>query len=635
MGQKLKIRGDVEQKTLLREFALFDVVAESVFAWDTQGKIIFWNRRAAWQYCWTTKEALGQIAAQLLQTDFPTSFQAIWKALLRNGRWQGRLTQFTRDGWNIQVASSLILRRDRKGNPIAVLQTDNDLIEANRTTANKKKQFSALDIYSPVGVFLIDPQGRCTSMDRRCQAICGSTFQETQGKVWSRFIFPHRKSVMKEWNSITRKVGEYSKVFRLRKDGQERWVRIRSTPLFSDKGIVREHIGTVENITERLNAQEARQASAAFDRRILASSPDCIKVLDPEGRLLFINLAGQQLLEIDDPKKIIHTKWINFWRAEERLLAKRALTLARNGGIGRFEGYRPTMTGVPKWWDVLVTGIFDADAKLINLLSISRDITEGKAAVDELAEAKTELQSYATQLEMKVQERTSKLVIANQRQKSLSALLLKAHEIERGRIARELHDEIGQQLTGLKLLMEHYAETPERPPQQSLAEGQAIILGLLKQTQELALELRPQVVDRLGLRAGLQWHIQRYEVRTGIRVRFNFKGLDEDKLSAELKITAFRLIQEALTNVARHAGVKAAAVRISIVKTHLSIQIGDQGRGFDRSLVLDKMTMGLAVMHERVALTGGTLLIKTSPGAGTHLLFELPLNAYANRRSSR
>ena len=76
-------------------------------------------------------------------------------------------------------------------------------------------------------------------------------------------------------------------------------------------------------------------------------------------------------------------------------------------------------------------------------------------------------------------------------------------------------------------------------------------------------------------------------------------------------------------------------MQISIVKTHLSIQIIDQGRGFDRSLVLDKITMGLIVMDERVALTGGTLVIKTALGAGTQVLVELPLNAYANRRSSR
>lgn len=629
--------GRLEQKKLLREFAHFEPVTESVFAVDPQGRIIFWNRRAAWQYCWTKKEALGQIAAQLLQTDFPVPFRSIWKTLLRDGRWQGRLTQVTRDGWNIQVTSSLLLRRDRQGNPIAVLQTDNDLIEAKRTApnaANKKERFSALNIYSPVGNFLMDPQGRCTSMDRRCQTICGVTFQESQGKVWSRFVLSNeRKPVMKEWAAITRKAGEYSKVFRLGKGGQARWMHVRSAPLLSDQGIVREHMATVEDLTERLNAQEARQASEAFNRRILASSPDCIKVLDPKGRLLFVNLAGQQLMEIDDPKKLLHTKWIDVWRSQERPLVKRALTMATSGGMGRFEGYRPTMTGVPKWWEVQVTGIFDADAKLINLLVISRDITDRKVAVDELAKAQIALQAHAAQLELKVQERTSKLRIANQMQKSLSARLLQAQEIERRRIARELHDEIGQQLTGLKLLLEHYVAAPEKPPAQALAEGQAIILNLLKQIQELALELRPQAVDRLGLRVGLQWHFKRYEVSTGVRVKFDFNRFVEDRVPAELKMTTFRLIQEALTNVARHAGVKAAAVRISSVKKNLRIQIGDQGRGFDRSIVQSKMTTGLSVMDERVALTGGTLDIKTAPGTGTQVLVELPLNAYANRCS--
>ena len=486
--------------------------------------------------------------------------------------------------------------------------------------------------HSPLGVFTVDSTGRCSYFNPSCQDICDFEFSGNRGKSWPALIgLLNPEEILKDWAALTRKKREYSRVFPCTRRGTAQWIHVRFIPLFSDRAAC-EYLGTIEDITERLKAHEALEGSEAFNRRILSSSPDCIKVLDLHGRLIYMNLPGQQLLEIDDVQKLLRSRWVSFWDNPGRVLAKGALLEAGRGGEGRFEGFRPTMTGIPKWWDVMVTGIFDSEGKLVNFLVISRDVTARKVAADELIAAKNELRTYAARLEGKVRERTEKLMLANRKQKFLSARLVEAQEAERRRIARELHDEFGQQLTGLKLLLEHYAEAPTKPSSTAWAEGQAIIVNLLKLSQELALDLRPQVVDRLGLKVGVEWYLRRYQARTGIKVDFNCKGFREEAVPIKLKMTSFRLIQEALTNVARHASVKSASVQISNSPRKLNLRIVDRGNGFDRQKVLDKMTTGLSVMDERVNMAGGSLFLKTSPRLGTEVAVELPLKGYAYRR---
>jgi formate hydrogenlyase transcriptional activator len=116
-----------------------------------------------------------------------------------------------------------------------------------------------------------------------------------------------------------------------------------------------------------------------FKARLIESSLDCIKVLDVDGRLLSINESGKAALEICDLAPLLGSCWIDFWQGEDRENARKAVTSARNGGIGRFIGFfATTQTKTPKWWDVLVSPILDANGKSQNLLVVSRDVTEWK-----------------------------------------------------------------------------------------------------------------------------------------------------------------------------------------------------------------------------------------------------------------
>jgi len=203
---------------------------------------------------------------------------------------------------------------------------------------------------------------------------------------------------------------------------------------------------------------------------------------------------------------------------------------------------------------------------------------------------------------------------------ALSQRLVEVQETERREIARELHDEIGQFLTGLLFKIEGRGAGAGSQKD----EMKGIINDLIDRVRDLSMNLRPSMLDDLGLLSALKWQIDRFEKQTGIDVRFHHADLDR-RFGGHIEITAFRIVQEALTNVARHASVRKAKVEVRANPTSLSVRIEDEGRGFDVEAALAARSSGLEGMRERSRLAGGRLVIDSEPGQGTRLSVDLPL----------
>ncbi|NBC18629.1 MAG: PAS domain S-box protein [Bacteroidetes bacterium] len=207
----------------------------------------------------------------------------------------------------------------------------------------------------------------------------------------------------------------------------------------------------------------------------------------------------------------------------------------------------------------------------------------------------------------------------------MSMRLLDVQETERRRIAQELHDEVGGLLTSLVLSLQ-MTPTPTPELERALAESQELVTSLMNQVRQLSLDLRPSTLDDLGLQPALEEYIRRYEGRTQITLHFDV-DLDAGKrLNAAVETTAYRIVQEALTNVARHAEAAEATVRLRVTDETLEVVVRDEGRGFDPD-DLDGDSMGLSGMRERAALIGGHLTIHSAPDAGTTLTAHLPLGS--------
>lgn len=213
---------------------------------------------------------------------------------------------------------------------------------------------------------------------------------------------------------------------------------------------------------------------------------------------------------------------------------------------------------------------------------------------------------------------------------ALSHRLVEVQETERRDLARELHDEIGQVLTGIRLVLEMAAQSPAAT-MTHLTEAQTLVGRLIKQVQRLSLDLRPTMLDDLGLLPTLLWHFERYTAQTGVRVTFEHARLNR-RFDPLVETAAYRIVQEALTNVARHAGVNEVTVRAWVNGERLGVQIADDGAGFnaDTALVAGGST-GLSGMRERTTLLGGRWSLESAPGAGTRVTAKFPVSVRAGQ----
>ena len=253
---------------------------------------------------------------------------------------------------------------------------------------------------------------------------------------------------------------------------------------------------------------------------------------------------------------------------------------------------------------------------------IRQEIAQRQQAQDALLQTHDEL-------ELGIQERTTALIDSNERLRELSHRLMNVQETERRQIAHDLHDEIGQSLTAMKLGLREANNALESGPTASLLTDSLTILDqVIQQVRNLALDLRPSLLDELGLVPALKWYIKRQGERAGWETDYA-AHLGENHLPPGVEIACFRIVQEALTNVARHAEATHVQVTLTRQGDQLLLVIEDNGQGFNvkraKTRARTGISIGLLGMEERARLVGGELTITSSPKTGTKLTASLPL----------
>ena len=270
---------------------------------------------------------------------------------------------------------------------------------------------------------------------------------------------------------------------------------------------------------------------------------------------------------------------------------------------------------------------------------------ERKQAELALKQAEASLQRERDQLEERVRERTAELSQANraleaeiarrtqaeQAHRELLRRLAAAEETERGRVSRELHDRLGQDLTAIKLGLQIVRKRRACPPgvRQSAAKLEQLADKLMQDTHRLAWELRPAALDDFGLEMALRRYADEWAALSRVPVDFHSRGGGKGRLAPELESTLYRITREALTNVFRHAEARRVSVLLERRPDHVLLIVEDDGKGFDVAALFQKPAtggkLGLLGMQERAVLAGGSVEIESSPGAGTTVFARLPL----------
>jgi PAS domain S-box-containing protein len=353
--------------------------------------------------------------------------------------------------------------------------------------------------------------------------------------------------------------------------------------------------GVARDVTERRRAAAALRDSEARYRELFENARDAIYVHDLRGVYTSVNRAAEKLSGYD--RSEIIGKHFNHFIAPEYLplvranmskkLTEKGETAYEIEVVSR-DGHRVPVE--------LSTALLLEHGTPIGIQGIARDITERKRAEEAL--------------------------------RSYSRKLIEGQEAERQHIARELHDQIGQVLTAIRINLHTIGNSGESEELKSLVDqGVGLVDGAIDQVRNLSFELRPSLLDNLGLAAALRWYSDQYTQRTGIRTK-SASSLPEGKirLGQELETACFRIVQEALTNVVRHANAENVLIDLRQVDHKIVLSIKDDGIGF-RAPTNGEVTatqLGLRGMKERALALGGALKIKSQPAQGTEIRATFP-----------
>lgn len=220
-----------------------------------------------------------------------------------------------------------------------------------------------------------------------------------------------------------------------------------------------------------------------------------------------------------------------------------------------------------------------------------------------------------------------------ERLRSLTRRLHVAQEEERKRLAREVHDVVGQSLTALRMDVSWLEDNiPDNAPPsfaERVVDASVLVDRTIEVVRRISQDLRPGVLDHFGLTAAMEWQAEQFQKRSGIFCRFrDDAGLQFDRLDSELSTALFRILQEALTNVARHAEAKHVDVVLSRGDDALRLAVQDDGRGFDPKAARDRPSLGLLSMEERVIPWRGSVDVESAPGRGTSLVVCVPISQF-------
>jgi PAS domain S-box-containing protein len=333
-----------------------------------------------------------------------------------------------------------------------------------------------------------------------------------------------------------------------------------------------------------------------------------IYMLDTAGRVISWN-EGAERIKGFVPEEILGRHFSTFYLEEDGTAGRpqHDLEEALAHGRAETEGWRVRQDGSRFWASVVTTAIRDDDGLLRGYSQVTRDLTERRRAEETL--------------------------------RSLSQQLLMAQEEERRRIARELHDEIGQILTTVKISLQALQRMPGAQSWSHRLDGSVgHVDRAIREVRNLSLRLRPPMLDELGLPAALRWYAARRAHEARLEVDVDVEAL-LSRLPAEVEVGCFRVAQEALTNVVRHARAQSVYVRLALRDGGVQLVVRDDGVGFEQEIARTRAAtgecMGLSGMHERVALLGGRIEMRSAAGKGTEIVvwFSLEARAAANGRS--
>lgn len=398
--------------------------------------------------------------------------------------------------------------------------------------------------------------------------------------------------------------------------GGRRWMETHAAPLRDEQGRVIALLGITRDITERKQAEVALRKSEAVLELVLNSIPQGVFWKDRRSRYLGANRVARNAMGVTESDSVVGMTDFDvptFRPAQaECFVTTDREVMDSNQPKYAIEEFMTLPNGSTIWLETNKVPMHDTDGNVSGVLGTWEDVTEHKWASEGLR-------------------------AGHERLAKLSQQLLAAQESERRQVARELHDEIGQMLTAVSLNLRHLKSVCGPDTHSELDAGLGLISHAMTQVRDLSLSLRPPMLDLLGLDAAVRSCVEQHRRQTGCDVQLEINL--ESRLSPELEITCYRVIQSALTNITRHAQASQISVEIREEDLGLELAVRDNGIGLDLDRFRERSEQGecfgILAMQERVQFLGGSFRIDSAatPGTGTSIHAHFPLATTVAGRS--
>jgi PAS domain S-box-containing protein len=615
--QVIKMNGHLDLtdpfEKLKYQTAILENVSDIIISCDMDHKVRSWNKIAEEFYQIRSADAIGRQITDLVQVEYCDCTRAEAHNMLEeHGNWKGEVIYRTADGEAKYICNSLAFLLGNNGQRIGVMVIGKDISQkkkAEQELFNSELFYRNLTSNSLDGILVANKDGKLKFASPSIERILGFTKEEVIGRNAFEFVHPADQAVA--WESFQEEVIEAPKVKHivirlLRKDGSWTWCMVRGHNLIRNTELSGLVIYFFDD-TLRKSAEDALKESEGRFRNLIRNLNMGVIMRDANGKAL---LCNQTVLDFTcmTEEEFLNTQSISnqvtFTNEDgseiptdqhPQIVATRTKKPVRNTVLGAYRKRK-------KEWGWLIVDaepILNDKGDVMHVVTTFIDITERKNLEAKLFEEKMNKQKLVTRATIEAQEK------------------------ERKEIGKELHDNIGQHLTTTKLYLDIARGTADEATLELISLATKSVSDVINELRRLSRSITPPTLGDLGLVESVRDLCEPLKKTQAFAIRFYHRQFDEDSLPENTKLMLFRIIQEQINNIIRHADASTILIRLETSQEKLSLVVSDNGNGFDPTV--HKKGFGLTNIVNRAELFDGKVEIQSGEGKGCKVIVTIPL----------
>ncbi len=589
------------EEALEENARLLDLSNDAILVRDTSDRITFWNKGASEMYGFSREEAIGRVSHDLLRTEFPEPLESIKEMLLRDGHWAGELRHTCATGAIKIVSTRWVVERDASGTIRSILESNRDITEVKRAEETQNR-LAAIVESSDDAIISKKLSGVIISWNNSAERMFGFTAAEAIGKHITLIIPPDRLTEEDDILSRLRR-GEridHFQTMRQRKDGRLINVSVTISPVRDSTGKIVGASKIARDITAQKQAEQSLRESEQRYRTVTDAAPIMVWMAGTDKLCFYFNKG-----------------WLDFV----------GRTLEEESGRGWAANVHPD--DLDRCWQIYSSGFdarhpFEMEYRLRHQSGVYRWIFD--RGVPRYAPDGTFEGYVGGCLDIHDRkEAAERIRIADE-----SLRLITVQDEERRRIAREFHDSAGQTLTVLGLNVAQLVQDAKTISPELAREGteiEEVVQQLHREIRTASYLLHPPLLDEAGIKAAISGYVQGVAERSGLAIDLDIsEGFG--RLPSDIELAIFRIVQECLTNIHRHAESKTAWIRVAREDASVYIEVRDEGKGMSRERLAEVQAKGSGVgitgIRERLRRLRGEVTIESS-SSGTTVCAKIPI----------